>query len=44
MSVYPHVARKCCNLAKSTALKRQHVITKIPVFVSLVSLVLLAAP
>ena len=28
-SVYPHVARKCCNMAKSTVQKRQHeVITR----------------
>ena len=38
-SVYPHVAKKCRNIVKSTVQKRQHiVITKIPDFVRLVSL------
>lgn len=42
--VSPHVARKCCNMTKSTVQKRQHVvITRIPDVARLELLVLLVA-
>lgn len=44
ISVYPHVARKCCNISKLSVQKLQHVVViKIPDFVRLVSLALPAA-